>query len=142
MGGDLVGYVGAAVRRRQHVALREYVFDHALLRGTKIVQAEEILKMLAQVRHAVARGGHAVLHVGERRIDLVRDARDHLAERRHQLRRLIVVLFGRCVLESRRALRQDIVGGEGALRVQFALGNDLDVVADDVRHLAAVVLDR
>ena len=41
---------------------------------------------LAQVRHAAARDGEAVLHVRERRVDLVGDSRDHLAQGGHLLR--------------------------------------------------------
>src|SRR5262245_42320662 len=54
----------------------------------------------------------------------------------------VVVLFGRRVLEFGWTLGEDRVGGEGALAVETPLGDDLDVVAHDVWHLAAAIHHR
>ena len=81
----------------------------------------------AKLRHAVANARHAVLHVGERRVDLVHYPRDQLPERRHLLG-LHELGFG--FLQSRHGARElGSALGHAALELlvrlaQRALGRD------------------
>ena len=82
---------------------------------------------VAQLRQPVAQQGDAVLRVGERRVDLVRDPRDQLAQRRHLLGlhqlRLGFLQAAHGGFELARALGDPLLQGFVGL-AQLRLGGD------------------